>query len=116
YSVTQRRHGGGQQSGQSNDLNIRILVYSRDDLVDGNINAQVDYFEACGLDHHGNQVLSDIMKVAGNGSDDNFSKSSGGSAGKMGFQNLNANLHSFCGYQHLRNEDFVIFELLAYNA
>ena len=34
----------------------------------------------------------------------------------MGFQNLNANLHSFCGYQHLGNEDLVVFEFLTNNA
>ena len=55
------------------------------------------------------------MQIACNGCDDNFSESSCCAACKMRFQNLNAHLHSLCSYQHLRNENLVVFEFLADN-
>ncbi len=53
------------------------------------------------------------MKVPGYRSNDDLAELACRSCCKMRFQNLYACLHCFCSYQHLRNEDLIVLELLS---
>ena len=113
YCLTQIRHSCGQKRGQRNDLGIRIFTVALNNLCNGNIDSQVDDLKACALDHHGNQVLSDIMQVILNRSDNYLAQASCGAICKMRLQNCNALFHGAGRYQHLGYKDFIFGELLS---
>ena len=76
YRIFQSRHRRCQKSGAAYDLGIRICFNSFNKFLLRNIYTKVDDFESRRLQHHSNQVLSDIMQVSCNGSDYHFAGSS----------------------------------------
>ena len=115
HGLLHGRHGGGQQSGNAHDGDLGI-VGSLQELLHGDVDAQVDDLVAGGLDHHDNQVLADVVQVAGNGAHGHLADLGGVVAGQVRLQNLNALLHGLGGDQHFGNEDFVLLELVAHDA
>ena len=112
HGLLHGRHGGGQQSGNANDGDLGI-VGSFQELLNGDIDAQVDDLVAGGLDHHDNQVLADVVQVTGNGAHGHLANLGSVVASQVGLQNLNALLHGLGSNQHLGNEDLVSLELVA---
>ena len=77
----------------------RIQVF-----LDRVIDAEIDDFKSSALEHHGHQVLADVVNVAFYGTDDDFADWLHARFRQQGAQYLHAALHRIRGEQHLRDE------------
>ena len=115
YRITKRWHCCCQKSRKCNDGRIFVLFYNFDKSLDRNINAKINNLESCTLEHHANQVFTDIMKVACYRTKNDLSCASCLTCSKVRFQNLNALFHGTCCCKHLRNKNNLFFKVLTNN-
>src|SRR3984885_14291420 len=59
----EHRHGGGQERGEAHDVRL-VLLDRVDELLRGDLDAQVDDLEPGPLEHDVDQVLADVVHVA----------------------------------------------------
>ena len=102
-------HGGGQQRRHADDLRL-VLVDGLDELLGRHVRAQVDDLEAGAFEHHGDQVLADVVQVALDGADDDLAGRRRAARGQVRLEDRQAALHGARGDQHLGHEVLVLLE------
>ena len=93
-----------------------MLVEGGDELLHVGVDAQVGHLEPGALQHHGHQVLADVVDVALDGSDDHAADGLGPGLGQKRAQDGHARLHGVGGQQHLGHEQDAVAEVDAHDA
>ena len=114
HGVSQRRHGCGKKSGKSHDRSVFILVYRINKSLDRHIHAKVKDFKTCAFKHHAHKILTDIVKVSGNRSQNDLAGASRLTGCEIRLQHFHASLHGAGSRKHLRYENDFLLEVLSH--
>ena len=93
-----------------------MLLERREVFLDRVVDAQVDDLEARAFEHHGHQVLADVVDVALHRADDDLADRLDAGLGEQRAQDLHAALHGVGGEQHLGDEQDAVAEVDADDA
>jgi hypothetical protein len=111
-----RRHGGGHQRGDSHDLGT-VLLDGGDELLGRHVASQIDDLEARPFQHHGHQVLADVVEVPLGGADHDHAQvlllARGG--GDERLEEVEPGVHRARGEEHLGHVVLVAAELLPHH-
>ena len=85
-------------------------------VLDRVVDAQIDHLEPGALEHHGHEVLPDVVDVALHGADHHLAHPRGARLGEQRPQDHHAGLHRVRGEQDLRHEQDAVTEVDADDA
>src|SRR5207247_3117802 len=105
-----RRH----QRGDADDVRV-VLLHGGHELFGRHVPAEVYDLEAGALEHHGHQILADVVQVAlrGTDHDDAVVVTAAGGGGDERLEQVEPRIHRARGEQHLRHVVLVAAEFLA---
>src|SRR3569833_213587 len=103
-------HGGSEEGGHAEDVGL-VLFESCQVFLDGIVDPQIDDFEAGALEHHGNEVLADIVDITFDRTDDDFADRLDTGLGEQRTQDLHAALHGVGGEKYLGHEQDAVSEV-----
>ena len=75
------RHGGSQQRGHADNIWL-VLLDRLEEILHRVVDAQVKNFETSTFEHHADQVLTDIMDIALDSTDNHGTNGAGTSLGQ----------------------------------
>ncbi len=105
-------HGGGEERGKTDNAS-GIGLDRVGEFLGGHVDSEVHHFPSASLDHHGHEILADVVQVAGNRSDDETALVPDRAALEIRLQVGHGRVHGLGGHEQVRNENLVLREFFA---